>query len=112
MGRDELRDLRASIFNSHDVRAQTHEFRMAIVQFLHLYSMVQDMQVWRKHSEPGLAGMMIDDGETDDAELEQARWIDRQSIEMHSDIVREFEESGGKAALEAARLEANRLVRM
>lgn len=83
--------------------------RMALLDFMVLLSLVQDMRDWSVLSEPGLAGKMLDAGEEWEGEIEDAREIDRRSVEMHEEIAREFESKGGRPALAATLARLNEL---
>jgi hypothetical protein len=102
MSREELKKLRPTFFSYLRSRERTKELNDAFMEFIVRYTRVQDMRDWSCLAEPGIAAFMIDDDEVSDEDMESAREIDRNSLEMHGEAVTEFEESGGKDALQKA----------
>ncbi len=94
--RMELKTIRAKLFLRNKFRGKSHEFHEALLDFCQMFTIIQDLRDWRGLSEPGIAGLMVGDDDVDDVSLEQAREIDRNSIETHDEIAAEFEELGGK----------------
>ena len=95
-GRMALKTIRAKLFLGSKFHGKSEDFSDALLEFCVMFSLVQNLRDWSKLSEPGLAGLMMGE-EVDSESLEQAREIDRQSIETHARIAREFEDLGGRA---------------
>jgi hypothetical protein len=91
----DLKAIRARLFLGSKFRGNSEEFHQALLDFCVMMSLVQDLIDWRRHSEPGLAARMMH-VDHDEKSIEQARWIDRRSITMHSEISEEFEKLGGR----------------
>ena len=97
--KDRLQRIRGTLFLHNNFRGSSKEFGRALLDFCVMLTMVQDMRAWSKLSEPGIAALMMGDDDEDGADeqtIEEARELDRLSIESHSRVAEEFQELGGK----------------
>lgn len=103
---DDLKFFRAQLFLGGRRKADTLEQSRALLDFTSLLSLVQSIADWRRLTEPGIAGTLMqvedEDPEVLAEMIEQARELDRLSIEDHNDVAAEFERRGGKPALQEA----------
>jgi len=102
MNRDELKRLRPTFFKQFKPRECSKEKLRAFMEFITRFTIVQDMRDWSGLAEPGIAAFMIDEEDVSEKDIEDAREIDRNSLEMHSEITHEFEKRGGKEAFQKA----------
>lgn len=100
-GKEELQAIRGSLFKGGKFSGKSIELQRALLDVCVMYSLVQDMQQWRRLAEPGIAGLMMGDDDADEKTLDEARELDRHSIEAHSEVSDEFERLGGKAEFQA-----------
>src|SRR5690348_5930474 len=96
MGRDELRMVRAQLFLQHGRFLAKEALCDVFMEFITRLTIVQDLRDWSKLAEPGIAGHMMSVEWATEETVEQARELDRRSMETHSEIAVEFEARGGR----------------
>ena len=111
MNREQLKRFRTSFFLTPRHDLATMEQRKALLDFMILLTMVQDVRAWSELAEPGLAPKLFDLGEEWEPEIEKAREIDRMSLDDLSRVWARFQAAGGKDALAAAIDRLNDLTR-
>lgn len=109
MSRDELKKLRPSFFKAMRARDRSKDLINAFMEFIVRYTLVQDMRDWSCLAEPGIASFMIDDDTISEEDIEDAREIDRNSLDMHAEFTGEFEKLGGREAFQRAIDNLNKL---
>jgi hypothetical protein len=110
MSVEELRALRPTFFKELRPLMKRQDVRDAFLEFITRYTIVQDMRDWSKLAEPGITAAVLEDNDWTEEDMEEARELDRDSLEMHSTIVEEFEKRGGREAFQLAIDQLNALL--